>query len=116
MRYKAVPGLELDGDGFLAVLLDMDNGPSTLSRAQNAGLYSDDGLEDIESALRAGGVLALWSEKRETELMSRLNGRFQNIAEVAFPVDVPDSAGLDYLYRARKRAPLGSAPRGRAQA
>jgi spermidine synthase len=114
MRYKAVPGLELESDGFLAVLLDVDDGPSGLSRPQNAGLYSDDGLEDIESALRAGGVLSMWSAQREPELLARIQSRFQNIAEIAFPVDVPGSAGLDYLYRARKRAPAGNRPRAQA--
>jgi hypothetical protein len=111
-----VPGLTLDGDGFLALLLDLDNGPSALSRPQNESLYSDDGLLDIETALRAGGVLALWSEKREPTLLPLLQSRFQNIAEIAFPVDVPGSAGLDYLYRARKRAPAQGASRPRAQA
>lgn len=107
MRYKAVPGLELEGEGFLAVLLDLDDGPSAVGRPQNAALYSDEGLEDIEGSLRPGGVLALWSSQREVELLSRLQARFQNLAEIAVPVDVPGSAGLDYLYRARKRAPLG---------
>ena len=116
MRYKAVPGLQLESDGFLAVLLDLDDGPSALSRPQNAGLYTEDGLEDLETALRPGGVLTMWAAQREPELLSRIQGRFQNIAEIAFPVDVPGSAGLDYLYRARKRAPAAAAVRPRAQA
>lgn len=115
MRYGAVPGLELEGNGFLAVLLDMDEGPSGLGRPENAALYSDEGLEDIEMSLRAGGVLSLWSGRRELELMHRLQARFQNIAEIAVPVDVPNSSGLDYLYRARKRAPVGGS-RPHAQA
>lgn len=113
MRYGAIPGLQLENGGYLAVVLDLDHGPSALLRPQNAGLYSDDGLQDLEEALRAGGVLALWSSVREPELLARLGSRFQNLAEVAYPVDVPGSAGLDYLYRARKRA---SANRSRAQA
>lgn len=116
MRYKTVPGLTLESDGFLAVLLDVDNGPSELSRPQNASLYTEDGLEDIETALRAGGVLSMWSGQREPETLARIQSRFQNIAEIAFPVDVPGSAGLDYLYRARKRAPVNAGNRPRAQA
>ncbi|MBL9003171.1 MAG: hypothetical protein JNJ46_02930 [Myxococcales bacterium] len=113
MRYGAIPGLQLENGGYLAVVLDLDHGPSALLRAQNASLYSDDGLHDLEDALRAGGVLALWSAQREPELLARMGSRFQNLAEVAYPVDVPGSTGLDYLYRGRKR---GSGNRARAQA
>jgi spermidine synthase len=113
LRYGSVPDLKLEGGGFLAVLLDLDDGPSGLRRAQNANIYNEDGLEDIETALRPGGVIALWSGQKEVELLSRLHARFQNLAEVAFPVDVPDSGGLDWLYRARKRAAV---VRPRAQA
>jgi hypothetical protein len=60
-------------------------------------------------------VLALWASQREPELLSRLHGRFQNLAEIAVPVDVPGHVGLDYIYRGRKRAPAG-ASRSRAQA
>lgn len=120
VRYNAVPGLELEGGGYLAVLLDLDDGPSALSRGKNAGLYSEDGMADLEEVLRPGGVLALWGAQRELELLGRLKDRFQNIAEIAFPVDVPGS-GLDYIYRARKRPPAGAqqmplGPSGRAQA
>ena len=113
MRYGTIPGLQLENGGYLAVVLDLDHGPSELLRSQNASLYSDDGLQDLEGALRAGGVLALWSTQREPELLASLQSRFQNLAEVAIPVDVPGKTGLDYLYRARKRA---SANRSRAQA
>lgn len=113
MRYGAIPGLQLENGGYLAVIVDLDHGPSALLRPQNAGLYSDEGLQDLEDALRAGGVLALWSAQREPELLARMQARFQNLAEVAYPVDVPDSMGLDYLYRGRKR---GSGNRARAQA
>lgn len=118
VRYQAVPGLQLEGGGYLAVLMDLDDGPSALSRGANADLYTEDGLAEVEEAIRPGGVIALWSAQRETELLSRLHGRFQNIAEIAFPVDVPSSAGLDYLYRARRRAIGGATvrPGGRAQA
>lgn len=117
MRYGNVQGLKLEGDGYLAVLLDFDDGPMALSRTGNAGLYTDEGLEDIETALRPGGVISLWSSQRDTGLLGRMQSRFQNLAEIAIPVDVPGSGGLDYIYRARKRAPIGGGGnRPRAQA
>lgn len=115
MRYGTLPEVKLDSGGYLALIMDLDDGPSAPSRPRNADLYSDDGLADLEDALRPGGVLALWSAQREPELLARLTGRFQNLAEIAVPVDVPGHAGLDYIYRGRKRPPAGrSAPRAQA--
>jgi len=117
MRYGTLPEVKLDSGGYLALLLDLDHGPSELSRPRNADLYTEDGLADLEEGLRPGGVLALWAAQREPELLGRLNGRFQNLAEIAVPVDVPDHPGLDYIYRGRKRAPAaGSRSATRAQA
>ncbi|HMU38367.1 MAG TPA: hypothetical protein PKE31_05095 [Pseudomonadota bacterium] len=103
-RYKTLPDVKLEGDGYLAILLDLDEGPSKLLRAANQALYTEDGLQDLEETLRPGGVLVLWAAQRETELIERLKERYQNIAEVVVPVDIEDSPGLDYIYRARRKA------------
>ena len=113
MRYGLIPDLKLEGGGYLAVMLDLDHGPTQLLRPGNAPLYTEEGLTDLEDALRPGGVLAMWSAGRDAALLSRLQARFQNLAEIAVPVDVPGATGLDYLSRARKRAPVRP---GRAQA
>ncbi len=112
-RYKTLPDVQIEGGGYLAILLDLDEGPSQLLREKNADLYTEEGLTDLEETLRPGGALALWSATREVDLLERLKGRFQNIAEIVVPVDVPGSPGLDYIYRARRRPP---ATRPRAQA
>jgi spermidine synthase len=44
-----------------AILLDVDNGPSGLTRATNDWLYQWQGLEAARRALRPGGILAVWS-------------------------------------------------------
>ena len=46
---------------FDAILLDVDNGPDALVRPANARLYSPAGLAVARSALKAGGLLAIWS-------------------------------------------------------
>ena len=46
---------------FDAILLDVDNGPAAFTSAGNAGLYTDHGLAAARKALRAGGVVAVWS-------------------------------------------------------
>ncbi len=90
------------GDGWLALVLDMDEGPSLISRAGNDAFYADDGIERLETVLRPGGVLALWSARREPELLQRLHARLKNVAEVAVPVELDDATSLDYVYRGRR--------------
>ncbi len=44
-----------------AIMLDVDNGPDGLVRAENSRLYDRNGLRAIHTALRPGGILAIWS-------------------------------------------------------
>ncbi len=97
-------------EGWLAVLLDVDNGPSWPTRPQNAALYSEDGLARLESAMRPGGVIAIWSAQRELEFVRRMNSRFVNVAEMIVPVEVGGKSNLDYVYRGR-RAPDRTGPK-----
>ena len=48
-------------DHFDAILLDVDNGPDGLIQLENERLYSNWGLRTAFGALRAGGILAVWS-------------------------------------------------------
>ncbi|MDB4939537.1 MAG: spermidine synthase [Labilithrix sp.] len=61
---------------FDAILLDVDNGPAAFSQESNAGLYDNAGLVMIRSALRPGGVLAVWSawDDRKFEHRMRHHG------------------------------------------
>ncbi len=43
------------------ILLDVDNGPEGLTRKENDRLYGASGLKMTFSALRSGGILAVWS-------------------------------------------------------
>ena len=45
-----------------AILLDVDNGPEGMTQSANDHLYSLRGLAAARAALRAGGVLAVWSQ------------------------------------------------------
>lgn len=90
------------GDGWLALVMDMDEGPQQVSRPGNAAFYEDEGIELLESALRPGGVLALWSAAREPALLQRMHARMKNVAEIVVPVDVDDKPNLDYVYRGRR--------------
>jgi len=55
-----------------AILLDVDNGPDGLTVATNDRLYSDAGLRAAHAALRAGGVLGVWSVQPDAAFTDRL--------------------------------------------
>jgi spermidine synthase len=91
------------GDGWLALVLDMDEGPAQVSRVGNEAFYDDEGIERLETVLRPGGVLALWSAAREPALLQRMHARLKNVAEIVVPVELDDGKpNLDYVYRGRR--------------
>jgi spermidine synthase len=70
--------------GFDAILLDVDNGPAAFTVPQNAGLYDNAGVSAAYVALRAGGVLAVWSawDDRKFEQRLRFHGFAVEVARV----------------------------------
>ena len=58
---------------FDAILLDVDNGPDGLTRKANDALYDLPGLRAAHRALRAGGVLTIWSAKPDEKFTLRLH-------------------------------------------
>ena len=57
---------------FDAVLLDVDNGVDSLTRAHNSCLYTAEGLAAAHRSLRPDGALAIWSAGRDRTFESRL--------------------------------------------
>jgi spermidine synthase len=55
-----------------AILLDVDNGPEGMTRKANDGLYDLKGLRAAYTALRPGGVLAVWSSAPNPKFTARL--------------------------------------------
>ena len=53
--------IKAEHQAYHAILLDVDNGPRSLTKKENDWLYSRTGLDAAFSALRPAGVLALWS-------------------------------------------------------
>jgi spermidine synthase len=56
-----------------AILLDVDNGPDGLVRAENDRLYSATGLAAARGALMPGGILAIWSAAPDPAFTRRLH-------------------------------------------
>ncbi|MDA1094712.1 MAG: hypothetical protein O3A25_15775 [Acidobacteria bacterium] len=61
---------------FDAILLDVDNGPSAFTSANNCGLYDNAGVAAAFAALKPGGTLAVWSawDDRKFEQRLRFHG------------------------------------------
>ncbi|MDI1267241.1 MAG: spermidine synthase [bacterium] len=68
---------------FDAILLDVDNGPEGLTRKANDALYNSSGLEAARNALRAGGVLAVWSSGPNPAFTKRLRSARFDVNEIA---------------------------------
>jgi len=60
------------GKLYDAILLDVDDGPTSLIQPQNSELYGSDGLEQIKNALTPGGRLAIWAAVAEPKLLVAL--------------------------------------------
>lgn len=64
--------LRSEPEGFDAIMLDVDNGPEGLTQKRNSWLYSATGLQSCARALRADGVLAVWSASADRAFSQRL--------------------------------------------
>lgn len=67
---------------FDAILLDVDNGPEGLTRKGNDALYSASGLKAAKTALRPGGVLAVWSSGPNPAFTKRLGSAGFDVNEI----------------------------------
>jgi spermidine synthase len=65
-----------------AILLDVDNGPDGLVRVENNRIYSLGGLKKAKHALKAGGVLAIWSAAPDKSFAARLGKAGFTVEEV----------------------------------
>jgi spermidine synthase len=87
-----------------AILLDVDNGPAGMTRKANDALYGPQGLRAAFAALRAGGVLAVWSSKPDAKFTARL--RKTGFAVVENPVRAkgPQGGAQHFIWTATRGA------------
>jgi spermidine synthase len=74
--------IRAETSAFDAILLDVDNGPEGLTRKTNDALYDLKGLGVARTALRPGGVLAVWSSGRNPKFTWRLRKAGFEVEEI----------------------------------
>lgn len=70
---------------FDAILLDVDNGPDGFITMINDRLYSQPGLRALHTALRPGGILAVWSAYPDAYFSAHLENTGFDVEEVTMP-------------------------------
>jgi spermidine synthase len=90
-------------ESYDAILLDVDNGPDGLIRRENDRLYSHRGLEAAKSALKAGGILAVWSAHPDPHFARRLRDTGFVVEEISVRAR-PNGKGAHHrIWFARRR-------------
>jgi spermidine synthase len=82
IRESDVSRLISAGRSLDAILLDVDNGPGGLARESNDALYGPEGLGAARAALRAGGILAIWSSGPDPDFARRVRASGFDVDEV----------------------------------
>ena len=96
---------------FDAILLDVDNGPEGLTRKANDALYDVAGLKIAHTALRRGGVLAVWSSGPHPKFTNRLQQAGFAVNEVAVRATGRGGGARHVIWIATNEATRPSPPR-----
>jgi spermidine synthase len=85
-----------------AILLDVDNGPEGMTRAENDRLYDVKGLRATHAALRPGGVLGVWSSKPNPKFTERLRQTGFSADEIPLRAKGPRGGARHMLWMAMR--------------
>ena len=95
--------LQISPGWFDAILLDVDNGPRSLSFDRNRRLYEAEGLQALRDALRPKGILTVWSADSDGEFIARLDEGGFVVESVAIPIARTARPLHCTVYRAWKK-------------
>jgi spermidine synthase len=85
---------------YLAILLDVDNGPSWLAHEKNARLYTYEALERWSALLNPGGTFTVWSAQPEPEFLERMQTIFSRAEEISILAPNHQQEPLEhFIYR-----------------
>jgi hypothetical protein len=78
----------------------VDNGPNGLTRQENDWLYGAGGLKEAYTALRLGGVLAVWSASSDSGFSFHLRRTGFSVEEILTPVRRSRKGGRHTIWLA----------------
>ncbi|WP_347567236.1 spermidine synthase [Sphingobium sp. BYY-5] len=90
-------------DRFDAILLDVDNGPDGLIQLENERLYSGWGLRSAHTALRCGGILAIWSAYPAADFDRRLEAVGFVVETLEIPAFIGSNDDVHHIWFATKQ-------------
>lgn len=82
---------------FDAILLDVDNSPSSMVLAGNDRLYGARGVRACAAALATGGVLAVWSAGPDADYLAALEKAGLDARAVTVPARGPGGGGARHV-------------------
>jgi len=87
-----------------AILLDIDHTPSNVLHQSNARFYTSEGLSELKTHLKPGGVFGLWADGNpDTAFKKHLSSVFSNVDSHTIEFDNPiigrKSSGAVYVAR-----------------
>jgi spermidine synthase len=97
---------------FDAILVDIDHAPDRFLHPSNAEFYAPEGLGQLQTHLKPGGVFGLWSDDRpDNDFTERLGGVFASAwsVPVTFRNPLQDRSFTQTIYLARKADTVPSA-------
>ena len=92
--------LQAEQGAYDAILLDVDNGPASLTWKGNDWLYAQAGLDAAYAALKDAGVLAVWSAGPDRPFVKRLRRAGFEVTEVSARARGPRGAGRHIIWLA----------------
>jgi spermidine synthase len=96
---------------FDAILLDVDNSPSSMVLAGNDRLYGMKGVRACARALSTGGVLAVWSAGPDEPYLERLEAAGLEGRAVTVPARGQGASGARHvIFLGVKRGPSPRRP------
>jgi spermidine synthase len=87
-----------------AILLDVDNGPEGLTRKANDRIYDLKGLRAARTALRPGGILAVWSSAPNKRFTDRLGAAGFRSDQIKVRAKAPGGSAQSVIWIATPSA------------
>lgn len=109
-RVELFPGdvrlvMQRNPQGFDAILLDTDNGPTAFTSQSNEALYSPAGLESAFKALRTDGILVIWSAGPDLRFEKRMR-QAGFVAEAMISTALGTGRGAKHILFVGKKTTL----------